>query len=87
MTVGEVCLGGAKIVQNQAATARSRSMPRFIPQKLVHGSKTVLVRLKLGRVWVPSGECRLKEVKRLCKEFGFTAGMLKGSLAEGRKKK
>ena len=28
----------------------------------------------------------LKEVKRLCKEFGFAAGMLKGSLAEGRKK-
>jgi hypothetical protein len=25
----------------------------------------------------------LKEVKRLCKEFGFTAGMLKGTLAEG----
>ena len=29
----------------------------------------------------------LKEVKRLCKEFGFTAGMLKGSLAEGGRKK
>ena len=28
----------------------------------------------------------LKEVKRLCKDFGFTAGMLKGSIAEGRKK-
>ena len=28
----------------------------------------------------------LKEVKRLRKEFGFTAGILKGSLAEGRKK-
>ena len=28
----------------------------------------------------------VKEVKRLCKEFGFTAGMLKGSLADGRKK-
>jgi hypothetical protein len=27
----------------------------------------------------------LKEVKRLCKEFGF-AGMLKDALAEGRKK-
>ena len=27
----------------------------------------------------------LKEVKRLCKEFEFTAGMLKGALAEGRK--
>ena len=27
----------------------------------------------------------LKEVKRLCKEFGLTAGMLKRSLAEGRK--
>jgi hypothetical protein len=28
-----------------------------------------------------------KEVKRLCKEFGFTAGMLKGSLAKGRGEK
>ena len=28
----------------------------------------------------------LKEVKRLCKEFGFTAGMLKGALADGRQK-
>ena len=28
----------------------------------------------------------LNTVKRLCKEFGFTAGMLKGALAEGRKK-
>jgi predicted amino acid-binding ACT domain protein len=29
----------------------------------------------------------VKEVKRLCKEFGFMAGMLKGSLAQGRGKK
>ena len=29
----------------------------------------------------------LKKEKELCKEFGFTAGMLKGALAEGRKKK
>jgi len=28
----------------------------------------------------------LKEVKCLCKEFGFTAGTLKGLLANGRKK-
>ncbi|MDB9884991.1 hypothetical protein OAC94_00095 [Gammaproteobacteria bacterium] len=28
----------------------------------------------------------LKEVKRFCKEFGFTAGMLKGSFANGSKK-
>ena len=28
----------------------------------------------------------LKEVKRLCKDFSFTAEMLKGALAEGRKK-
>jgi len=28
----------------------------------------------------------LKEVKRLCKELGFTAGMLKGALVAGRKK-
>ena len=26
----------------------------------------------------------LKEVKRLCKEFGFNAGILKGALAKGR---
>lgn len=25
----------------------------------------------------------LKEVKQICKEFGLTAGMLKGVLAEG----
>ena len=29
----------------------------------------------------------LETVKRLCKEFGFTAGMFKGALTEGRKKK
>lgn len=28
----------------------------------------------------------IKEVRRLCKEFVFTAEMLKGALAEGRKK-
>lgn len=27
-----------------------------------------------------------KEVKRLYKDFGFPAGMLKGALSEGRKK-
>ena len=29
----------------------------------------------------------LKEVKRLCKEFGFTAGILKGSLTKWRGEK
>lgn len=29
----------------------------------------------------------LEEVKRLCKEFDFAAGMLKGALAKGRKQK
>lgn len=31
-------------------------------------------------------ECSIvvTEVKRLCKEFGFTAGMLQGVLAKGR---
>ena len=29
----------------------------------------------------------LKEVKHLCKKFGLTADILKGSLAEGRQKK
>ena len=31
--------------------------------------------------------CAHTKVKALCKEFGFTTGMLKGALAEGRKKK
>ena len=29
----------------------------------------------------------LKEVNRLCKEFGFSAGILKGALAKGRGEK
>ena len=29
----------------------------------------------------------LKEVKQLCKEFGFNPGILKGSLAKGRGEK
>jgi len=39
-------------------------------------------------VQAKKNECAnaLKEVKRLCKEFGFTAGMLNGALAEVRKK-
>lgn len=32
-------------------------------------------------------ENTLKEAKRLCKEFDYTAGKLKGTLAEGRSKK
>ena len=55
MTVGEVCLGGAKIVQNQAATASWRPDPRFMSGKVAHGSKTALVRLpsgpSLGVIW------------------------------------
>ena len=45
-----------------------------IQQKMIEGKKNERVNA-------------LKEVKRLCKEFGFTAGMLNGVLAEGRKKK
>ena len=29
----------------------------------------------------------LKEVKRLCKEFGYTAGVIKGALVKGRGEK
>lgn len=28
----------------------------------------------------------MKEVKRFCRKFGFTAGILKAALVEGRKK-
>ena len=42
----------------------------------------------LKMVKAKKNECTnaLKEIKRLCKEFGLTAGMPKGSVAEGRKK-
>ena len=39
-----------------------------------------------GRVKKNKRVNALKELKRLCKEFGFTSGMVKGSLAEGWKK-
>ena len=35
----------------------------------------------------PRRKLTSEEEKRLCKEFGFTAGMLKGSLAKGRGEK
>ena len=41
----------------------------------------------LGNGWgVSERAVALKKAKGLFKEFGFTAGMLKGSIAEGRKK-
>ena len=60
----------------------------------IYGGKASIKQNKFGvwqfRMWVSNENERakaLKEVKRLCKEFGFTAGMLKNSLAEGRKVK
>lgn len=50
--------------------------------------KAEMVAIQQQMVEANKNECakELKEVKRFCKEFGFTAGMLKGSLAEGRQK-
>jgi hypothetical protein len=42
---------------------------------------------KIKQVTVQNEQSTINAMmKRLCKEFGFTAGMLKGSLAEGRNK-
>jgi len=38
----------------------------------------------IQQLMVEAKKNAMKEVKRLCKEFGFTAGMLKGALAKGR---
>ena len=43
------------------------------------------IRLQMAEAKKSERANALKKVKRLCKEFGFTAGMLKGSRAEGRK--
>ena len=45
--------------------------------------------IKQQMVEAKKNECAnvLKEVKRPCKDFSFTDGMLKGSLAEDRKPK
>jgi len=50
--------------------------------------KAVMEAIQKQMVEAKKNECAnaLIEVKRLCKEFGFAAGMLKGSLVEGRKK-
>ena len=50
-------------------------------------TKTVSIQQQIVEAKKNERTNALKEVKRLCKEFGFTAGMLKGSLPEGRKPK
>ena len=56
--------------------------------KLYDGLKAEMEAIQQQMVEVKKNESTnaQKEVKRLCKEFGFTAGMLKGALVEGRKK-
>ena len=51
--------------------------------------KTEMETIQLQRVEAKKNERAnaLKEVKGLFKEFGFTAGMEKGTLAEGRSRK
>ena len=60
---------------------------------LISTSKSELKKYKVSALWGDHEAKKneranaLKEVKRLCKEFGFTASILKGSPAKGRKKK
>ena len=49
-------------------------------------TNTEAIQLKMVEAKKNERANALKEVKSLCKEFGFTAGMLKGVLAEGLKK-
>ena len=61
----------------------------FLNPTLTHGEiKAEMETIQQQMAKAKKNECAnaLKEVKRLCKEFGFTAGMLIGVLAEGRKK-
>ena len=44
------------------------------------------IQLQMGKDKKKEHANALKELKHVCTEFGFTAGMLKGSLAEGTKK-
>jgi len=52
---------------------------------IIFYNKSIIMEITMSDKVVEMNEW-MKEVKRLCKEFGFTARMLKGSLAEGRKK-
>ena len=68
-------------------TGNRAQFARQMPEQRHHGSKRLdrsAEQRQGGREDVLLGECQLK---RLCKEFGFTAGMLKGALAKGRGKK
>ena len=78
-------------------TGASRGLGQAISERLIERGEEVI-----GLVGNASGlninaiECDVsdhaavknasKKVNRICKEFGFTADMLKGSLDEGRKK-
>ena len=48
-------------------------------------AETETIQQQMGEAKKNERANALKEVKRFCKEFGLTAGMLKGALAEGRK--
>ena len=61
------------VFKQQKCVMKSYDELKAIQQQMVEAKKNELANA-------------LKEAKRLCKEFGFTAGMLKGALAEGRKK-
>ena len=73
----------AKSAQKREACSNACYYALFAEEFRLLGTKTIRI------VEVENNERAnaLKEVKRLCKEFGFTAGMLKGCLAEGRKAK
>ena len=45
-----------------------------------------VIMYKMGEAKKNERAIELKEVNHLCKEFGFIAGIVKVSLAEGRKK-
>lgn len=50
-------------------------------------SKMAAIRQQMVQAKKNERANELREVKLRCKAFGFTAGMLKGALAEGRTKR
>ena len=79
---------GTAIVKGKAAYLETYAKLQQCKTYFYHRHKAEIEAIQQQMVEAKKNELAnaLKEVKRLCKKFGFTAGMLKDSLAEGRKK-
>ena len=80
-----------KLLQERIEKASPHHSLTAVESKRLNKLEAIADKLKRGenvqncqiQTWLSERANASKEVKRLCKEFGFTAGMLKRTQAEG----